>query len=86
MDCRKEHNLYKLFKKLPEEIQNKIKEAHLCGNTSKNYFEQEIDDLGQAFIVFRYMYERGSMAYNAQFLLELLDTLHKYINYNKIEW
>ncbi|MFF2795593.1 HEPN domain-containing protein [Lysinibacillus xylanilyticus] len=85
IDCRKEHNIYKLFKKLPEEMQNEIKEAHPCGNISKNCFEQEIDDLGQAFIVFRYMYERGNMAYNVQFLLELIDTLHKYINYNKAE-
>lgn len=85
IDCRKEHNLYKLFKKLPEEIQNEIKEAHPYGNTTKNCFEQEIDDLGQAFVVFRYMYEKGNMAYNAQFLLELIDILHKYINYNKIE-
>lgn len=31
IDCRREHNLYRLYKKLPDEIQQKLKVSHPCG-------------------------------------------------------
>ncbi|MEZ7170765.1 hypothetical protein [Sporosarcina sp. OR05] len=82
IDCRREHNLYKLFKKLPEETQEHLKNKHPCGNILIENFELELDDVGQAFMIFRYMYERGNMASNIQFLIELLFTLHNVANNN----
>ncbi|WP_434302288.1 hypothetical protein [Clostridium botulinum] len=76
IDCRREHNLYKLYCKLPEEVKTELKAFHACGNTSKDMFERELEDLGQAFIIFRYHYERSRLACNSQFLLELLGVLH----------
>ncbi|WP_121616326.1 HEPN domain-containing protein [Virgibacillus halodenitrificans] len=85
IDCRKVHNLYKLFKKLPEKIQENLRKTHPCGNTSIDKFEQELDDIGQAYMIFRYIYERGNMAYNLQFLMELLFALQSLIYNNKGE-
>lgn len=79
IDCRKEHNLYKLYKELPEKLQKQLKELHPCGNTQESKFELELKEVGKAFTVFRYMYERTTMAWNGQFLIELLDTLHRNI-------
>ncbi|MGG0718215.1 HEPN domain-containing protein [Robertmurraya massiliosenegalensis] len=79
-DCRKEHNLYKLFKKLPNEIQHELKEGHPCGNIKRDTFDLSLEEIGQAYMIFRYMYERGNMAYNFQFLMELLFTLHNLIH------
>ncbi|QQK79935.1 HEPN domain-containing protein [Salicibibacter cibi] len=83
INCRKEHNLYKLYKKLPEKIQEDLKKKHPCGNISIDEFELELDNIGQAYMIFRYIYERGNRAYNFQFLMELLFTLHSVIHYNK---
>ncbi|OAB27813.1 hypothetical protein PMSD_23075 [Paenibacillus macquariensis subsp. defensor] len=77
--------IYKLFKKLPEKIKEELKKKHPCGNISIDKFELELDEIGQAFMIFRYMYERGNMVYNFQFLMELLFTLHSLINNNKKE-
>lgn len=77
VDCRKEHDLYKLYKSMPEKMQEEIKEAHPCGNTQKSNFELELKEVGKAFTVFRYRYERGMLAWNGQFLVELLDMLHQ---------
>lgn len=82
IDCRREHNLYRLFKRLPEKMQEDLKNKHPCGNILKDNFELELDDVGQAFMIFRYMYERGNMAYNFLFLMELLSTLHSFTNNN----
>lgn len=79
IDCRKEHDLYNLFKRLPQNIQEGIKELHPCGNTPKERFEQELKEVGKAFTVFRYMYERKMVAWNGQFLVELLVILHQNI-------
>lgn len=83
IDCRSEHNLYKLFKKLPKKIQEDLKKNHPCGNTSIDKFELELDNIGQAYMIFRYIYERGNMAYNLQFLMELLFTLHSLVHNKK---
>ncbi|MBG9754347.1 HEPN domain-containing protein [Lysinibacillus sphaericus] len=85
IDCRKEHNLYKLFKKLPEKIQDELKRKHHCGKVLIDEFELELEDIGQAYMIFRYMYERGNMAYNFQFLIKLLLTLHSLIHNKKGE-
>lgn len=85
IDCRREHNLYKLFKKLPKKIQDDLKKIHPCGNISIDDFELELGDIGQAFVTFRYMYERGNMAYNFQFLIEFLTTLHRLIHSDERE-
>ena len=77
IDCRREHNLFKLYKSLPEKMQEQLKDLHPCGNIPKENFELELRELGKSFTVFRYIYERSTIAWNAQFLLELLDTLHK---------
>lgn len=79
IDCRKEHDLYRLYKSLPDEVQAEIKALHPCGNILKVNFELELKEVGKAFTVFRYMYERKMVAWNGQFLLELLDTLHRNI-------
>ena len=78
-DCRKEHDLYKLYKNLPDKLQEEIKGKHPCGNTPKENFELELKEIGKAFTVFRYMYERKEMAWNGRFLIELLELLHQNI-------
>lgn len=85
IDCRKEHDLYKLYKSLPDEIQEQLKDLHPCGNTPKSGFELQLKELGKAFMIFRYIYERKGMAWNGQFLIELLDTLHQNIVNDDLE-
>ena len=58
-------------------MQEQLRDLHPCGNIPKENFELELKELGKSFTVFRYIYERSTIAWNAQFLLELLDTLHK---------
>ena len=72
IDCRGEHNLYRLYCKLPEKIKITIKNLHPCGNTSKDRFEDELKNIGEAFTVFRYSYEISILGWNGQFLLEFL--------------
>lgn len=82
---RKGHDLYNLYKNLPEKIRDQLKELHPCGNTSKSNFELELQEIGKAFVVSRYMYERQCMACDVQFLFDLLFTLRKYIGENSKE-
>lgn len=82
IDCRREHNLYKLYNKLPNEIRNELKKTHPKGNISADEFELSLEEMGQAYMIFRYMYERENMAYNFQFLMELLFTLNNLIHNN----
>lgn len=78
IDCRKIHDLFELYNMLPDEIKKEIKEKHPCGNIRKDNFEQDLTELGKAFIVFRYAYERKGLAWNMQFLVELVLTLMCY--------
>lgn len=78
IDCRKKHDLLELYSMLPIQIKKELKELHPCSNSSKDKFELEIKELGKAFIVFRYSYERKALAWNMQFLLELMLTLSVY--------
>ena len=80
INCKGPHNLYVLFKKLPMEMQADLKRKHPCGNITIDEFEVVLDEVGLAFTIFRYMYERGTIAYNFQFLIELLFTLHNVAN------
>lgn len=82
IDCKQGHNLYNLYKKLPQNIQKDLKNKHPHGNIRKDEFELTLDDVGQAFTIFRYMYERSIMASNVQFLIELLSKLHNIANNN----
>lgn len=78
IDCMKKHDLSELYSMLPSKIKKDLKELHPCGNSSKNRFELELKELGKAFIVFRYAYERKRLAWNMQFLIELVLTLKSY--------
>lgn len=78
VDCRKKHDLLELYNMLPIKIKEGIKEIHPCSNSKKDRFELELKELGKAFIVFRYAYERKRLAWNMQFLIELVLTLRYY--------
>lgn len=78
IDCRNEHDLYELYKLLPDIDKENIKKKHLCGNIKRESFDINLKELGKAFIVLRYSYERKRIAYNLQFLLELLMALNDY--------
>lgn len=78
IDCRKEHDLYQLYKLMPDKDKETIKEIHKSGNIKKEDFELNLKEIGKAFIVLRYSYERKRMAYNLQFLIELIMALYEY--------
>ncbi len=63
---------------LPSKIKKEIQEIHSCSNSNKDRFELELKELRKAFIVFRYAYERKILAWNMQFLIELVLTLRYY--------
>ena len=75
---------FELYKLLPDEEKEKIKQRHPCTNIPKEQFELNLEELGKAFIVFRYIYERKEVAFNAQFLIELAETLRKNIHDKKL--
>ena len=78
IDCRMEHDLYQLYKLMPHKAKENIKEIHKSGNIKKEDFEPNLKEIGKAFIVLRYSYERKRMAYNLQFLIELIMALDEY--------
>ena len=78
IDCRMEHDLYQLYKLMPHKAKEDIKEIHKSGNIKKEDFELNLKEIGKAFIVLRYSYERKRMAYNLQFLIELIMALDEY--------
>ena len=78
IDCRMEHDLYQLYKLMPDKAKENIKEIHKSGNIKKEDFELNLKEIGKAFIVLRYSYERKRMAYNLQFLIELIMALDEY--------
>lgn len=80
IECRNKHDLFELYNMLPNQIKNEIKKYHPCSNINKDMFEQELKELGKSFVVFRYSYERKSLAWNMQFLIELIQTLNFYTN------
>ena len=84
INCAKKHDLFELYKLLPYEEKEKIKQRHPCTNIPKEQFELNLEELGKAFIVFRYIYERKEVAFNAQFLIELVETLKKNIHDKKL--
>lgn len=69
------HNLYELFKLLPEELQEDIIKCHPEKITIEE-FELNLKELGKAFTEFRYSYEKDSLAFSAQFLAELFAELY----------
>lgn len=78
IDCRKEHDLYKLYNLLPTENKKVIKKLHKSGNINKQSFELNLKEVGKAFVVLRYAYEKKRIAYNLQFLMELIIALDEY--------
>lgn len=78
IDCRSEHDLFKLYNLLPQKDREAIKKKHLCGNINRESFDINLKEVGKSFVVLRYSYERKRMAYNLQFLLELLMALDDY--------
>lgn len=78
IDCRSTHDLFELYNMCPKDIKKEIKSLHPCHNCSKENFEQELKEVGKAFVVSRYIYERKRMAVNILFLIELLYTLELY--------
>ncbi len=71
----KKHDIYELFKLLPDELQEDIIKNHPDG-MKKDLFELSLKELGKAFIEFRYSYEKDSMAFSAKFLAELFAELN----------
>lgn len=67
---KKEHNLYNLFKLLPDYLQEDIIKCH-PDNMTKELFELQLYELGKAFIEFRYSYEKDMLAFCGNFLIEL---------------
>lgn len=53
------HNLFTLFKKLPEKVQTALLDR--CGR-SRDEFEKSLEADANAFIVWRYTYEHGAGA------------------------
>lgn len=78
IDCRKQHDLYQLYMLIPENDRGEIKKNHNCGNIRRDDFELNLKEVGKAFIVLRYSYERKMLAHNLQFLIELLMCLRSY--------
>lgn len=78
IDCRKQHDLYLLYGLLSDEQKESIKKLHKSGNINKKDFELNLKEIGKAFIVLRYSYERKKLAYNLQFLIELIMALDEY--------
>lgn len=68
---KKEHNLYQLFTLLPESIKEEIIKNHPDENVTKEMFELMLKELGNAFIEFRYAYEKESLAFSGRFLVGL---------------
>lgn len=72
-----QHNLFMLYKKLPREMQEEIYLNHPCTNISRDRFYISFEQLGNSFTVFRYSYERLGLAWNGDFLYELVVVLQK---------
>lgn len=72
-----EHNLYKLFMLLPDELQADIIKCHPQKNITGDEFGLNLRELGKAFIEFRYSYEKDSIAFSARFLVELFVELYE---------
>lgn len=68
------HDLYDLFKLLPEDLQSEIIDCH-PEKRSKDDFELNLKELGKAFIEFRYSFEKTSIAFAAKFLALLFEEL-----------
>ena len=71
----KKHDLFELFKLLPEDLQQDIVKWHPEKGITREAFELNLKELGKAFTEFRYSYEKDFMAFNAQFLAELFAEL-----------
>lgn len=75
----RKHDLDQLYELLDDITKDKLYRLHPKGNCPEkslyDYFLLQIKELRKAFEIFRYEHERGSFAYNLQFLMELADAL-----------
>lgn len=71
VECKKEHNIEKLFCKLPTQMQRQITNYL---NKYEN-FEIELKNIGDIFTKMRYYHEKGELLYNMGFLNSLTDIL-----------
>lgn len=72
----KKHDLFELFKLLPDEYQDDIIKCHPEKGIMRDSFELNLKELGKAFTEFRYSYEKDSLAFSAQFLAEFFAELY----------
>ena len=72
----KKHDLFGLFKLLPDEYQDDIIKCHPERGIMRDSFELNLKELGKAFTEFRYSYEKDSLAFSAQFLAEFFAELY----------
>lgn len=68
------HYLNELFKKLPSNIREEVKN-HMVSDASKRDFDLNLKEISHAFEELRYLFEKPSMAYNHNFLIELTMSL-----------
>ncbi len=73
----RKHDLFDLFKLLPNEFQEDIIKCHFEKDITRDVFELNLKELGKAFTEFRYSYEKDSLAFSAKFLAELFAELYE---------
>ncbi len=78
------HNLYKLFILLPVDIQEEIKENTPMSNDKPERFYAIVEEIGDAFLFFRYMNEKKEACINILFLITFMCSLETCC-YNKIK-
>ena len=79
-DAKHTHDLSALFHLLPLEYQQRIIQTHPCTNIPRENFELDLKEIGKAFSVLRYSFERSMLSCNVQFLGELMATLAEITN------
>ena len=71
-DCRNHHDLFKLYNMLSDDMKSSVRILR-TRKSDKRGFELSLKENGEAFVVFRYMYENVTMSSDPQFLSELMD-------------
>lgn len=73
------HNLFELWKQLPEDIKAKILQACHRKASEQSAFEKDLEQIALAFFEWRYIYELKTANLNLQFL-DILATALKQIS------
>ena len=71
------HNIFKLFKKLPEQVQQEVSAHPSIANYgwSSSQFEKEIRDISDGFEKWRYSHEVTTVRYNIYFALVFIEAI-----------